>query len=459
MKAMIFFVENSKEEFLNSGLIFHNWKGIFLSIKEEQLFSKIKQLSNNKTILNKSSFIIIIALVSLILFFYQNKSLNFSSLFIISLNFLGIFFSIPLILAKKGYPTNFIQKFCNTRDNQNCAQVFNSKVFPFYDYIDLAEIALIYFISTSVAFLFYTGINPDAKFFLLTPIIASSLLLLPITIFIQWKVIKAWCKICLMISTSLLIQAFFLLFELKTINISQYNFLKIYGNFSILFLLIAAIWLSIRSFIKYYFKYEWLEVEYEKFKKNPVVFHGVMMQQPFFGTPDTNAAIQLGNPNAKIRLQIISGPTCVPCAVTHETLKSLLKVYNEEISFEIFFIVDSFSGDNENFISAINLLSLANHSSFEKKEILDEWYQLKNINLFREKYLSEQSFEMAAEEFKPELIKVFEWCEMHKIDKTPTILINGALYSEYYSSDDLYIIIPMLIENLSLNDIRKTSLV
>jgi protein-disulfide isomerase len=66
-------------------------------------------------------------------------------------------------------------------------------------------------------------------------------------------------------------------------------------------------------------------------KANEDVFKTLLKQQPFYETTDSvtqllnYSVIHFGNPDAQLKITILTNPFCNPCAKMHKRVEKLLK--------------------------------------------------------------------------------------------------------------------------------------
>lgn len=138
--------------------------------------------------------------------------------------------------------------------------------------------------------------------------------------------------------------------------------------------------------------------------------------------------IIMGNPNAEHTLTMVTNPFCQPCAKTHKVVEDLLST-SENINCQVIFSASNSQGDKRGIV-ARTILSLAGD---QQAEALHQWYknEERNVEKWREKLgvIEEKKAESILEQHTT-------WCEIAKVEGTPTLYLNGFKMPDLYRLPD-----------------------
>lgn len=111
--------------------------------------------------------------------------------------------------------------------------------------------------------------------------------------------------------------------------------------------------------------------EMRSFKMNESVFKALIKQQTFHSVTPNDSQIIFGNPEALVRLTILTNPHCEPCALMHKRIDALLEKVGDKLSIQ--YIFSSFKER----LYPSNLFLIAVYYEKEKSECLKiykEWF-------------------------------------------------------------------------------------
>jgi protein-disulfide isomerase len=72
-------------------------------------------------------------------------------------------------------------------------------------------------------------------------------------------------------------------------------------------------------------KIEKIKQEINSIKANEEVFTTLLTQQPQYEVSESDSQIHFGNPDAQLKITILTNPFCNPCAKMHKRVEKLLK--------------------------------------------------------------------------------------------------------------------------------------
>jgi len=308
-------------------------------------------------------------------------------------------------------------------------KILGSKWAKIFDW-RISELGLIYFL-TILGCVFVSLNGKSDSIFQLVYLV--DILLLPFTflsIFLQWRVIKYWCPLCILIIIIIWIKLYFL-----SINI-EFNFIQIKLAeglpVALFFTLFLAIWNNIRD--KYFASYEVLSMKKKLtwFKTNSEVFDALIKVQPKeVALLDFSNELFVGNPKAQNVLTIFTSFTCSTCKVVNSEIISMLSMFNNlKVVLKFPVTQDGFVSKHLFSIFLSNgekdlIRAFTEKTEFEDVNKWKEKFPVKNIvkDIILDKFVDEQKF----------------WIRSNNFNRTPTFILNGQVLPEMYSFVELKI--------------------
>ncbi|MFN3665201.1 MAG: vitamin K epoxide reductase family protein [Sediminibacterium sp.] len=343
---------------------------------------------------------------------------------------LGIFVSIELFKSEIGNDNRgMLSKLCSLKKNTNCSAVLNSKYSNFYG-VPWSLIGVTYF---TINFLLILLSQANA----FSLVYLNCMLAMPYTLFsvyYQWKVIKRWCVLCLIVQFILASQFIFLL-TLTNINQPVGELIDIFirpENIFSFLAPIALLWFIYPRQIQIK-KLKRDERELKRLKDNKNVFDAVLSSQNKVKKQTENLGIHLGNAFSKFKIIKVCNPFCNPCGEAHLLLHELMK--EKDVSIQLIFQVSPQDEERADVVRHFLVLQ-KNYGQDVLEDALNFWYTLdnKNISALAEEFPVTNNI---CNDFNEELEKMFDWCVTQDIQYTPTIFINGFQYPEMYKLNEV----------------------
>lgn len=404
------------------------WSGFILLVEpdEDSIEPEYSENRKNELIQKLQGFFLLFALctavATLLVKHFAYASLGPAIATI--LNLIGGYIGYLLVLKQMNIQSDYADKICSLFKQSNCNDVLESKAAKLFGLVGWSEIGLGYFISNVIILLFF----PEFIFYLSI----VNILALPYSFwsvwYQKWKV-KQWCPLCLMVMGLLwllfftnLNSGFFIMPDLQIsdlINITSIYLIPVL----VLNLLIPK--LSEAN------KIEQITQEINSLKANEDIFLTLLKQQPYFEVEKSTSKIMFGNPEANIRVAILTNPHCNPCAKMHSRIEKILEQTNNLCIQYIFSSFDeSLDGSNKFLIS-----TYLSRETEVMKSIFTEWFE-KGKNSKDEFFLK---YKLPFE--TPEVMNEFHrhklWIEKTKITSTPTILVSGFKLPSNFKIEDL----------------------
>ena len=200
-----------------------------------------------------------------------------------------------------------------------------------------------------------------------------------------------------------------------------------------------------------------LRQEINSIKANEDVFKTLLMQQPFYEVSQSDSQILFGNPDAKLRISILTNPFCNPCAKMHARVENLLKETKGNVCIQYIFSSFNESLDYANrYMIATYLnppLSIAEHSQSKEGQgealpiplrrgqgevawqLFSTWFS--GGKALKESFFKDLHLDLSNPAIEIEFQKHEAWKEKTQLRATPTILINGYKLPDNYKIEDL----------------------
>lgn len=365
-----------------------------------------------------------------------------------------------LILTKDlGIDNILADQVCGAK--ADCNAVIHSKAIKLPLGLSWGDIGLIWF---SFQFLYLlinvlTGSNKEA----IQLLSFCSIFYLPFacfSLFYQWRVAKKWCRLCLIVVGTILVQSALLLPNILKNGLlwPEYNTIAI----AILLLTIGIIaWLPVKMLLAEKRKLESDNWGLQRFKNNMDIFSAILAKQRKVDTRQLDNDLQIGNPFGAVQIVVACNPYCGPCAKAHRVLHELVES-EKGLGLTIRFSINAANKEDKK-TKAVEYISRLIEAKREmitdeelihfRRVLLNDWFKWMCLDKFKTLYKLIKKFEV--DEF---LNQQEAWGKEAKITHTPTIFINGYELPNLYNLTDL----PALIGGFKLlnfeNQIQETSL-
>lgn len=427
------------------------WSGIIVAIEKKDS----NEIGKSGPYAQKNIPYYLLAIIAIGLFFFT-KPMFFNSIhFILSL--IGLTISVLIVKHELGYKSNTIEKLCSSNKSSSCDAVLNSTGASISKYVKLSDACLIYFVSVTLYWLLTQSYSIPQSIIAVPSIL--SILVTPVSIYYQSRVIKKWCPLCVSITGVLWLQFFSLFINMDIFQ--NLNF-ELSDSLSILisFLFVSVAWSFIRPFINRSLELNKLYISHYKFIRNFDLFVSALNKSKTIDTDiDEIGGIEivLGNRNAPLSILLVTNPQCYYCKKAHFDLEKILSKHAQDISITIRFSVNTVK-DNIGLKIAQRLLELYNSPQIEqfKSAIQEAYSEEANLEKWIEKWEAPK-----IGSYLNVLEKEKNWCLDHKTNFTPALYVNGKEYPKEYEREHLSYFIEELTElsNTVLENIEQLEMV
>jgi len=347
----------------------------------------------------------------------------------------GVYLAVEALKQEFGVKSTFSSAFCgsDTGQSSNCESVITSKKAKIFSNYGLSDLGIVFF--TGHLFVFFlmslAGLIPQFN----TVSFLVLLTAVPVTffsIYYQMFVEKKWCTICLMIIAVLYIElsifTFFGKYNFKSLNLISVTV------FLIGFISSLLIWVAVKPYITKYFDLKSSEITSLRFKRNYKLFKLALKDSTKIDYQSLKSVLSVGNPDAKIKISIVTNPFCGYCVEAHKILEEILIRYSNEVLLNIRFNFNDKSTDENSKNLHYRLVQIY----FEKgektfMEALGVWFKNKDL----EKWFAQ--FGKGKINDKTEQILTFQnkQNQENKLTFTPAIMVGEFLYPKMYDRKDL----------------------
>ena len=346
---------------------------------------------------------------------------------------LGLSVSVLLLIYEVDKSNAFVKSICTAGKQTNCGAVLQSKASKFLG-MSWSEAGFFYFVSTFL-FLLFPGINFLTKVCILSIANCLAVPYILFSIYYQWKVVKEWCPLCLMVQAILLLELiwsvanFWLHLPIASLPIS-YCLLPIVYCLS----LPIVLWYVVKPLILKAKDEPVYKAAYKRLLYNPETFNHLLQQQAAAPDGYQNIGITIGNPDAANTIIKVCNPYCGPCAKAHPLLHEIMQ-HNNNIKLKLIFTASNDATDRRGIVAKHLLAINEKHNAVQTQLALDDWYlaDKKDYNAFAAKY--PVNGELNKQEKQIEYMNT--WCKEAGITATPTLFINGHRLPDNYSLNEL----------------------
>ena len=418
-----------KEDFLKS------WSGVAVLVDEQTKgVEKDYAVNRTKALLDQAKFpgavLGLVLLIGYIFYYTDTLFSTFDYLFLLT-KAMGVAATIPLMIRLIDKENPFVKKLCHSQKGKskiNCASILDSPAANVLGVFSWSEIGFVYFVTLFFYLLLFQA-HANAL------IAGFAILAAPYTLYslyYQGKIARQWCRLCLAVQAILLLElglaiAFFSTYTLSPVSLPSILAL----------MLVSVVVISGYSLLKPLL-IEWKSLKQQfprlnSIKYKPEVFQSLLRKNPAMDTTGV-VPIQLGNPEGKHQLTIISNPTCGPCISMHRKLFEVLKS-KENVGVQEIFLTDGNANSAAHQIAEC-MLKLSQSANPATKEGIAEYYHYYSHD--RKGWLQKYDHvEANSAETKQILEQHIAWCWERKVSATPLLLYNGYQLPKEYTIEDL----------------------
>lgn len=424
------------------------WNGVVLQAESTKLIKdKINNELYSKERKIKGYLIGLFSILLISLFTLFLSSFNWQLLLLLITAIVGSSVGYFLVAKDLGITYKAVDDFCNAGKNTNCDKVLKADIQLWG--IGFSDAALAYFVFQTIA-LVTAWVLQEINQVFLSALASISLLTIPVVVFslyYQYFVVKTWCRLCLVVASVLVVQfALFLpitfdgiLFFIKGISLIPLVAL------GFLFISVGVCVKAVKTIVE---RANQLNKgsNADRIKYSIPVFTQLLKQQKKIDSTPFEREVLLGNPNASIKIIMVTNLYCSPCKEKHEVIEELVATYPDKVSVSVRFVKSGKDVDN---VSAVwSLLGYwLNHVYGKTDEesntasLIHNWFLISDLQKFKMKYPSDQNNDEETKEMEQQH---YVWAGKAGIQITPTFFVNGCQLPKEYAIDDIANIVPSL---------------
>ena len=167
-------------------------------------------------------------------------------------------------------------------------------------------------------------------------------------------------------------------------------------------------------------------------KADSDVFFAKLQKGEFYVTTEKDSHIMWGNKDAKFRITILSNPHCNPCARMHKRVEELLRSHGDKLCVQ--YIFTSFNKELEK-SSRFLIASYLQLDTQTAQTVFQQWFDGEKDNATE--FMNKIPVDISSQYVDAEIDKHNAWCERSMLTSTPTILLNGHIFPNAYTIEDI----------------------
>lgn len=443
------FLQHGKETTLTHDVFSNIWTGNALVVQETTNATEpdYKKHQRDELISNAKTYSIplMLALAVVVGLVSNLGSINVFEAMRILLSCSGIFVCAMLMEKQLYGESRYGDRVCSLFHHTDCGSVLDGPMAKVFG-ISWSEIGLGYFAANILLLV----LIPSSSEFV-TVINWIAMLYGIWSIYYQWCVAKSWCVLCIIVQT--IIWAMGIIAAMPYFT-TPFMFSLIYSLQSCIVFTISIV--AVHQYASAFTtEKECVHAvqRYRALKANGDVAKALIEKSEYHETTLSDSSIIFGNPNAKIRLTILSNPHCNPCARMHKRVERLLSMKEKEICVQYIF-----SSFNEQLEDSCRYL-ISYYFNNPENEVLRKfslWYTKEKFDY--ERIMKQNEVCIHTQEIAEEMKKHAAWREKTSLVATPVVLINGHILPKEYGVEDLVMIANINItEKNILQDINGRS--
>ena len=348
----------------------------------------------------------------------------------------GVAISLSAFSVEHGFQNQMTKKFCGTGIADGCEYIAKSKYARGIAGITPADASVIYF---CIQFMTYLAACLNPHFFPISILLSFAALPSVVwSIYIQAFKVKAWCPLCIAISTIIVLQgvAACFIFEADIYNVEIADFLFLCFLLGIIFFVVKrAIKANIQNKIRL--------TELNKWKADAKLFAQRWSQEQPIAPVSSGNQLVIGDAGAPFEFLIVCNPYCVPCAKAHRQLDKLLSKFPRKLKIQIVLYFNPNDDNDDRKMAASSILQKAASVSgnVQLQTMIADWFTCMNFKVWNDKWTPDPTIDVSS------MLHLHgQWVSSHNITFTPTIFLNGRKIPQLYSIEDFDILMPQLSE-------------
>ncbi len=390
------------------------------------------------------------SLAVVFLLFSLARSFTWMSLALLATALAGVATGYFLLAKELGVTYKAIDAFCNAGKNTNCDKVLKTDIRLWG--VSFSDVVVIYFIFQVVA-LGLAQTLPAIRETFVQALAVLGILSLPVILFslyYQYAVAKTWCRLCLVVVAVLLTQLaiYTLGYFSGAIQLVNVQVVPL-GLLALLFAAIGFSIIMVKSILERANKLNRLAGSSNRVKYSASVFNHLLKQQREVNTQPFGKEMLLGNPDAPVKIMMVSNLYCNPCKEKHRIVDELISIYPDQVSVALRFVRSkNETVGNLNAGSYVLGAWLTHcHGKADEGEktrtLLHDWFELWDLQKFAHTYTVDKDQEEPCQALEAQHST---WTQETQVQFTPAFFVNGCQLPKEYSIYDLIVMIPALAD-------------
>ncbi len=427
----------------------NNWSGVL--IKAEPA-AEIADKENAKVLGEEKRFkifastlmIAVVGLVTIPLLL----SFSWPQLFLLITALAGVVTGYVLFAKDLGITYQAVESFCSAGTGAGCGKVLRSEEGKLFGFITFSDLTLGYFAAQLIAIGIFVPLWAGNS--LLSILGWLSILALPMigySLWLQAFKIKEWCRLCLVVSGILALQAsiFGQVFYSGLMNPMALDLPEAIMNL-LLFGLAGSSLLLLKQTIQQKNRAVQNEMSAARLKNSPEVFTSLLYKQRQVDTTSFEHDFLIGSPDAPVKLTMAVNLFCGPCKNELEQAKELMSIYPGQVSLSLRFLKSGDKGETSGLLLKTWLGSLKqrNNGLPNGQALIEAWYEVMDTEKFTDSNLLNGA--VSDKELKEYSQAHYGWIKQAGITKTPTTFMNGYELPTAYRMKDMVPLIPGLAD-------------
>ncbi len=390
----------------------------------------------------RSSLVVIcnLILISLISLTGTNHPLVINVTFTASI---GLIISLLLKFKEFSYDKS-LDKVCKITNEAGCELVIHSKVSKIGGIFKLSDLSIIYFVFLlSCIVIQYLNNSIESQILrVMVMMIIGSIPVLFYSIYSQWKVLKAWCALCLAIDAILLLQISLLLWEYELIFLlNEIHLNQIYLLCLFLLFAFAGVILLISNVQDHLKEIEEENIYHSRVFNSPDVFKNLLQKEQQLIPMESNFDIKIGNSKASNTITLALNPFCTPCRDAYFHALTLMQNFPEKIQITIRFSSVPSEKEYPNLRPEQHLICYwfeiitdKEQGNRDTENLISNWFSM-DSDKFQKKYPLQ--IPVIPSYVTGYIEKINLWIFNNQIHSTPTSFFNGHKLPQAYRLQDL----------------------
>lgn len=418
----------NEKELLTNKEFGEKWTGTFIAIDSAKKDEILRMPLN----FNMSSLIILATLSTAVLF---TSGFNYLSLSTTTLSILGLFLSYLIAKEELGIHNFAVANVCNVIGLGNCTATIRSNQSKVLGFFSLVDAVVIFFVSMTILGVLSLA-DHAANLILITattPFIIYSL-------YIQGFILKKWCVLC--VGTILIVIAQLAMHLILAPAVLSFN-LNIFLKSGLVFLIVATLWLFIKSLINDRIQLEQTQKDFLWLKRNEKVVQALLRQKKVKSSSEIEInTISYGAIEGTSTITFIINPFCGHCVEAYYIFRNLLKTSGNKLRLSLLFNIFVQDKENKAYQVAHKVTELFQNAKTDLAlKALDDWFVQRDVVTWQQQYGIPTAEENRTDHI---LLAQKDWCKENKITYTPAILINEYVFPREFNKTEL----PLLLEQL-----------